>query len=182
MVEIYKNQIAQTEDLVEIAEMLASDSGFKKRALEYISKPYDTAKYLKGLEMPPVSFNRKGETIYLAGNAEGGKTTAETEATIAKCVEKGLVCADGVIVKKCGHSLKKGDAVTLDIPDPIEKIEKKDMFAPYPSNCPYRDWQLKILTFLAGDYKQKLKVIYKNIMEKRNNYSFWIAQIGSKLF
>ena len=51
------------------------------------------------------------------------------------------------------------------------KIEKKDMFAPYPSNCPYRDWQLKILTFLAGDYKQKLKVIYKNMMEKRNAYT-----------
>ena len=29
------------------------------------------------------------------------------------------------------------------------KIEKKDMFAPYPSNCPYRDWQLKILSCVS---------------------------------
>ena len=51
------------------------------------------------------------------------------------------------------------------------KIEKKDMFAAYPPACPYRDWQLKILTFLSGDYRQKLKAIYKNMMEKKNNYS-----------
>ena len=41
------------------------------------------------------------------------------------------------------------------------KIEKKDVFTPYPMNCEYRDWQLKILTFLSGDYKQKLKIVYK---------------------
>lgn len=51
------------------------------------------------------------------------------------------------------------------------KIEKKDMFAPYPPSCEYKEWQLKILTFLAGDYKQKLKAIYKNMMDKKNNYS-----------
>lgn len=50
-------------------------------------------------------------------------------------------------------------------------IEKKDIFAPYPPNCEYRDWQLKALIFLAGDYKQKLKLAYKNIMDKKNNYS-----------
>ena len=32
------------------------------------------------------------------------------------------------------------------------KIEKKDVFTAYPPNCLYRDWQLKVLTFLAGDY------------------------------
>ena len=51
------------------------------------------------------------------------------------------------------------------------KIEKKDVFTPYPMNCEYRDWQLKILTFLSGDYKQKLKIAYKNMMDKKNNYS-----------
>lgn len=51
------------------------------------------------------------------------------------------------------------------------KIEVKDMFAPYPMNCEYRDWQLKILTYLSGDYRQKLKIMYKNIMEKKNEYT-----------
>jgi len=51
------------------------------------------------------------------------------------------------------------------------KIEKKDIFSPYPMNCKYRDWQLKTLTFLAGDYKQKLKAAYKSIMDKKNEYT-----------
>ncbi len=51
------------------------------------------------------------------------------------------------------------------------KIETKDVFTPFPMNCEYRDWQLKILTFLAGDYRQKLKAAYKAIMDKKNEYS-----------
>lgn len=51
------------------------------------------------------------------------------------------------------------------------KIKKKDIFSPYPMNCEYRDWQLKTLTFLAGDYKQKLKAAYKSIMDKKNEYT-----------
>ena len=51
------------------------------------------------------------------------------------------------------------------------KIEKKDVFSPYPMNCAYREWQLKALTFLSGDYRQKLKIVYKNMMDKKNNYT-----------
>ena len=51
------------------------------------------------------------------------------------------------------------------------KIEKKDVFSPYPQNCEYRSWQLKALTFLSGDYKHKLKVDYERIMDKKNEYS-----------
>ena len=51
------------------------------------------------------------------------------------------------------------------------KIEKKDIFTPYPPNCKYRDWQLQALTFMAGDYRQKLKMMYKNMMDKKNECS-----------
>ena len=51
------------------------------------------------------------------------------------------------------------------------KIEKKDVFTPFPPICAYRDWQLQILTFLAGDYRQKLKAVYKNMMDKKNEYT-----------
>lgn len=51
------------------------------------------------------------------------------------------------------------------------KIEKKDIFTPYPANCSYREWQMQIITFLAGDYKQKLKAAYKAIMDKKCEYS-----------
>ena len=50
------------------------------------------------------------------------------------------------------------------------KIEKKDVFAPYPAGCKYRDWQMQALTYLAGDYRQKLKAAYKSIMDKKNDY------------
>ena len=51
------------------------------------------------------------------------------------------------------------------------KIEKNDIFSTYPMNCAYREWQLKALTFLSGDYRQKLKIVYKNMMDKKNNYT-----------
>jgi len=57
------------------------------------------------------------------------------------------------------------------------KIEKKDVFTDYPLNCAYRDWQKQILTFLAGDYRQKLKNTYKMIMDKKDGYS--CARCGS---
>lgn len=48
------------------------------------------------------------------------------------------------------------------------KIEKKDVFTDYPAGCAYRDWQMQILTFLSGDYRQKLKNTYKTIMDKKS--------------
>ena len=48
------------------------------------------------------------------------------------------------------------------------KIEVKDVFTDYPVGCAYRDWQKQIITFLAGDYRQKLKHNYKDIMDKKS--------------
>lgn len=51
------------------------------------------------------------------------------------------------------------------------KIEKKDVFTDYPSTCAYREWQLKVLSYLAGEYKQKLQNTYKMIMDKKSEFS-----------
>ena len=51
------------------------------------------------------------------------------------------------------------------------KITEKDVFTLYPDNCKYRDWQLQVLTFLAGDYRQKLRIVHKNILAKKDKYS-----------
>ena len=51
------------------------------------------------------------------------------------------------------------------------KIEKVDIFLDFPERCPYREWQSKTLSFLGGEYKQKLKNIYKRIMAARDMYS-----------
>jgi|GEM_PF-339285 Uncharacterised protein family (UPF0153). len=50
-------------------------------------------------------------------------------------------------------------------------IEKKDVFTNYPRGCTYKDWQAQIITFLTGEYQQKLKNTYKMIMDKKNEYS-----------
>lgn len=50
------------------------------------------------------------------------------------------------------------------------KVQIKDVFTDYPQGCAYREWQMKILTFLAGDYRQKLKNTYKIIMDKKCGY------------
>lgn len=48
------------------------------------------------------------------------------------------------------------------------QVEKKDIFADYPVGCAYREWQLQTLTFLSGDYKQKLKNQYQEMMAKKS--------------
>lgn len=47
------------------------------------------------------------------------------------------------------------------------QIQKKDVFTDYPVGCAYRDWQKQVLSFLAGEYRQKLKNTYKMIMDKK---------------
>jgi Fe-S-cluster containining protein len=49
-------------------------------------------------------------------------------------------------------------------------IEKKDVFTDYPVGCAYRDWQKQVLSFLEGEYKQRLKNTYKMIMDKKCEY------------
>jgi len=51
------------------------------------------------------------------------------------------------------------------------KIESKDIFSDYPVGCAYKDWQSKVITFLSGDYMQKLKNIYKTLIESKNDYN-----------
>lgn len=51
------------------------------------------------------------------------------------------------------------------------KIQKKDIFAPYPpSGCKLREWQMQAITYLTGDYRTKLKAAYKAMMDKRADY------------
>ena len=50
------------------------------------------------------------------------------------------------------------------------EIKVKDPFTDFPVGCAYRDWQKQIITFLSGDYKQKLRNVYKNIMDKKSEH------------
>lgn len=50
-------------------------------------------------------------------------------------------------------------------------IKKIDIFTDYPVGCAYKEWQSKTLSFLNGEYKQKLQNHYKLIMDKKIEYS-----------
>ena len=50
-------------------------------------------------------------------------------------------------------------------------ISDKNTTANYPSACPYRDWQIKFLSFLTVEYKEQLKKDYNQIMSKKDNYN-----------
>ena len=50
-------------------------------------------------------------------------------------------------------------------------LEKKDIFSDFPVGCTYKDWQSQALSFLTGEYKQKLKNTYTAIMDKKETFS-----------
>ena len=50
-------------------------------------------------------------------------------------------------------------------------IKKVDIFEVFPPNCPYGTWQIKALSYLTNEYKAKLRVSKKTMMEKKNEYS-----------
>lgn len=50
-------------------------------------------------------------------------------------------------------------------------IQKPDIFEVFPPGCPYGNWQIKSLSFLTTEYKNKLRVAKKKLMEKKSNYS-----------
>ena len=50
-------------------------------------------------------------------------------------------------------------------------LTKKDIFSQYPSGCKLREWQIKSLSYLTGDYRQKLKVQYQNIRNSKKNFN-----------
>lgn len=47
------------------------------------------------------------------------------------------------------------------------QIEKKDIFTDFPVGCAYKEWQTSALSFLNGEYRQKLIKVNKMIMEKK---------------
>ena len=50
-------------------------------------------------------------------------------------------------------------------------IQKPDIFAVFPPGCPYSAWQIKALSYLTNEYKSKLRVSKKAMMEKKKEYS-----------
>lgn len=50
-------------------------------------------------------------------------------------------------------------------------IDKPDIFSIFPTGCPFATWQIKALSYLTNEYKGKLRVSKKSMMEKKKEYS-----------
>jgi len=57
---------------------------------------------------------------------------------------------------------------TCTIPCDIKKV---DIFQVFPPNCPYSAWQIKALSYLTNEYKAKLNVSKKTLLQKKSEYS-----------
>lgn len=69
-----------------------------------------------------------------------------TRSYIAKLVDNGAVLVDGVKPKKCGQAVKLGSLIELDVPELIERIEKKDI----PVEILYEDGDIAVINKPQG--------------------------------
>ncbi|MBR2989186.1 MAG: RluA family pseudouridine synthase, partial [Clostridia bacterium] len=69
-----------------------------------------------------------------------------TRSFIKKLFEDGQILVNGIVPKKSGQSVKSGDVIKLEIPAPIEKIEKKDI----PIEVIYQDDDIAIINKPQG--------------------------------
>ncbi len=60
--------------------------------------------------------------VYVAAKTE------YTRSYIEKLVDRGLCRINGIVANKSGTKLKVGDVVEIEIPELVEKIEKKDIY------------------------------------------------------
>ncbi len=72
--------------------------------------------------------------------------TGLTRSHVAKLCEDGFVTVNGDPVVKCGEKVKRGDVVETDEPEPIEKIEKKDI----PIDIIYSDKDIAVINKQRG--------------------------------
>ena len=60
-------------------------------------------------------------------------------------------------------------------------IKKPDIFAVFPPNCPFGAWQIRALSYLTNEYRSKLRVSKKALMEKKKDYSCLKCGVCCKL-
>ncbi len=101
-------------------------------------------------------------------NPEQAKTTLESQYDDLKNNYQRLFIEGAESIRTAISKFKPENPCTLCRIDC--KLEKKDVFSDYPAGCAYRDWQKQVLSFLEGEYKQKLKNTYKMIMDKKCEY------------
>jgi len=128
----FKKQIADIDDLKEIAQILSMSTELRESINEYGNDPYDTL-FAVGKIKIPMKFNKKGDTIYLLGDYTGKDldNSAAVEITL-DAIENNLLTSS--------HSLNEGGLFTslieacsvnklgFDITSDSEMSEKEFLF------------------------------------------------------
>lgn len=73
--------------------------------------------------------------VLIAGNSDITRSYAE------KLISRGLCRINGTVAGKSGEKVKPGDIITLEIPDAVENIEKKDI----PFGIIYEDEDIAVI-------------------------------------
>lgn len=154
----FKKQIADIDDLKEIAQILSMSTELRESINEYANDPYDTI-FAAGKGKIAMNFNKKGDTIYLLGDYSGKDpdNSATVEITL-DAIENNLLTS--------AHSLHEGglfsslieacsvNKLGFDITSDSEMSEKDFLF---------KDENPAILISVSAQQEGKfVDYIYKN--------------------
>ncbi len=128
----FKKQVAEIDDLTEIAQILSLSTELRESISEYEKNPYNPL-FAAGKSKIRMNFNKKGETIYLLGDytAKDLDNSAAVEI-ILDAIENGLPCSShsldrnglfSSLIEAC--SVKK---LGFDITTDSEMPEKEFLF------------------------------------------------------
>ncbi|MFR1565791.1 MAG: RluA family pseudouridine synthase [Christensenellales bacterium] len=69
-----------------------------------------------------------------------------TRSRVKQLLEGGSVLVDGVTAKKCGQTVKPGSSIEVDVPEPVSKIEGKEI----PVEILYEDSDIAVINKPQG--------------------------------
>lgn len=69
-----------------------------------------------------------------------------TRSRVKQLLDGGSVLVDGVTAKKCGQTVKPGASIEIDVPEPVVKIEEKDI----PVEILYEDSDIAVINKPQG--------------------------------
>ncbi|MDP3452851.1 MAG: hypothetical protein Q8R90_07840 [Bacteroidales bacterium] len=157
----FRKQISELEDLKEIADILSLSTELKESISEYSKRPYNTI-FNIGNDKIPMSFSKKGDTIYLLGDYTGKEddNSSAVEVVIDAADNNLIISAhtlnrDGLfagLIESC--SVKQ---LGFDITSDAEIPEKEFLF---------KEGNQAILVSVSSDREGKfVDYIYNNGIE-----------------
>ena len=132
MNENFKKQIADIEDLAQIAEIISDSTELKERISAFRKKPYDDLLCREG-HMVGMHFKKKGDTIYLIGDYKGHEEDSSSTIEVLMDAVENKFLESAISVGESGlfHALIEACSIKklgFDITSDSELCEKEFLF------------------------------------------------------